>query len=386
MSAMDDFNNPNLFTENEPGVYTYTDGPLGKTASGQLQTTDDPQRDASAQREAGGEDRRTEATEWGRDDGGHLIGARFGGAADDRNLTAQNSNLNRSDYKRAEESWAAHLENHDKVYVHMEAYTGNDSKRPSNYMGYAIIEHTDENGKTTREIEYYSFDNESRMTKEGIDQEVEDYFRENPDVVEQQRAENTTMEYIWNDEKGDVEKNPYYKPEDETQTQKTEPETAKAAASRYEQDDDDVSYAPTQEQVQQAQAEQSHAEQEGPNVPSIHDYGAWSSEEDDISYAPTQEQVQQAQAEQSHAEQEGPNVPSIHDYGAWSSKEDDISYAPTQEQVQQAQESRDALVQEDDGVTYAPEGPEQGNAGPSAGNENGPDGPDGGDPGGQDRD
>ena len=59
MSATDDLNNPHLFDENEPGNYTYTETAYGKTASGQLHTATSPDRDALAQRTAGGEDRRT---------------------------------------------------------------------------------------------------------------------------------------------------------------------------------------------------------------------------------------------------------------------------------------------------------------------------------------
>ena len=127
MSATDDLNNPHLFDENEPGNYTYTETAYGKTASGQLHTATSPDRDALAQRTAGGEDRRTAGNEYGVDDGGHLIGARFGGATGQENLTPQDRNLNRGDYKRAENEWADRLEKGDKVYVHMESYTGDGS-------------------------------------------------------------------------------------------------------------------------------------------------------------------------------------------------------------------------------------------------------------------
>lgn len=212
MGAMEDLHNPDLFVENPPGEYTYTQTELGKTASGQLKLSSDPQRDPKAQREAGGEDRRVEDGFWGKDDGGHLIAARFDGATDDRNLTPQNRNLNRQSYKNIESSWAEHLEAGDKVYVHMESYTGGDSQRPSAYMGYAIIEHTDEQGKTTREIEYYSMNNESAATMETIEGETVAFEAEHPEYIEE-RAENTTMEYIWDEEKQDLVANPYYVPE-----------------------------------------------------------------------------------------------------------------------------------------------------------------------------
>lgn len=215
MSATDDLNNPHLFDENEPGNYTYTETAYGKTASGQLHTATSPDRDALAQRTAGGEDRRTAGNEYGVDDGGHLIGARFGGATGQENLTPQDRNLNRGDYKRAENEWADRLEKGDKVYVHMESYTGDGSERPTNYMGYAIFEHTDEHGKTTREIEYYSFNNESRAEQESWDKAQTQAELEDPSMVENQRAENTTMPYIWDEDKQDVVENPYYVPETE---------------------------------------------------------------------------------------------------------------------------------------------------------------------------
>lgn len=44
------------------------------------------------------------------DDGGHLIGARFDGHGENINLVPQNSNLNRSAWKRMENSWAREIE------------------------------------------------------------------------------------------------------------------------------------------------------------------------------------------------------------------------------------------------------------------------------------
>lgn len=108
-----------------------------------------------------GEDRKTSGSEYGVDNGGHLIGARFGSSVYDESLTAQDQNLNRSDYKSMESRWASHLEQSDKVYVKMGSYDHDVSGRPTNYMGYAIIEHMDEQGQTSRDIEYYSFNNES---------------------------------------------------------------------------------------------------------------------------------------------------------------------------------------------------------------------------------
>lgn len=152
----DDLYNPYLFSEHQEGVYKYGEnGVGGKTATGSLRIAEDPSRDGKAQSAAGGENRRGNDHEWGTDDGGHLIGARFGGETGEVNLTAQNRNLNRSDYKHMENEWAAHLEAGDKVFVHIET---DDAQRPNAYMGYVIYESPD----GTRDYDTFHMVNESR--------------------------------------------------------------------------------------------------------------------------------------------------------------------------------------------------------------------------------
>lgn len=161
-SLSNDLNNPHLFDQNLPGDYTYTDGALGKTACGQLTLATAP-RDSAAQRAAGGENRRDGSDPYGIDDGGHLIGSRFGGAGTAENLTAQDRNLNRQDYRRMEDRWASYLKDpSNKVFVNVESYDRDASGRPTAYMGYYIVEHEDANGKKTRTFETFSFLNESR--------------------------------------------------------------------------------------------------------------------------------------------------------------------------------------------------------------------------------
>lgn len=216
MGVYEDLNNPNLFEENGPGDYTYIETPYGKMAYGQLTLGADIERDEVAQRTAGGEDRRTSGNEYGVDDGGHLIGARFGGAPGAENLTPQDRNLNRSQYNRMESGWAEHLKSEDKVYVNIESYDGNGSERPTSYMGYAIIEHTDEYGNTTRDVEYISINNESRMEQESWEAAEESYYAEQAEVLTEQMQDNTAMPYIWNEETGEAEANPYYSEDSES--------------------------------------------------------------------------------------------------------------------------------------------------------------------------
>lgn len=87
-------NDPNLFSSRNAKDYSYEEGKLGKCASGVLGKVDVPVRDPIAQREVGGDERRD------TDDGGHLIGARFGAAPGEKNLDAQDRNLNRGSYKK----------------------------------------------------------------------------------------------------------------------------------------------------------------------------------------------------------------------------------------------------------------------------------------------
>ena len=115
--------------------------------------TKDGVRNPEVQRSAGGEFR--EET----DDGGHLIGTRFGGSPDLENIDAQNRNLNRGGYKSEENSWAASLEEGNKVFVNVDTYKSNGSDRPSAYMGYKIEEDTEGN----RSWDAFSFTNVSRQ-------------------------------------------------------------------------------------------------------------------------------------------------------------------------------------------------------------------------------
>ena len=70
----------------------------------------------------------------GDDDGGHLIGARFGGPTQAFNLVPQNSNLNRSAWKKMENSWAAGVKAGQPVYVVVQPnYSGGSDVRPDGF-------------------------------------------------------------------------------------------------------------------------------------------------------------------------------------------------------------------------------------------------------------
>ena len=151
-SLGDDLSNPDLFNEHEAGAYEYGESILGKSAFGTLELPDEVQRNPVAQMAAGGIDRKPD------DDGGHLIGARFGGSPDSENLDAQNRQLNRGEYKAMENELAEHVEDGDKVFLNVDALRLDESERPDSFMGYAIFEHPD----GSRDSKSFSFSTESK--------------------------------------------------------------------------------------------------------------------------------------------------------------------------------------------------------------------------------
>ena len=103
---------PNETYEAGEGHYRYETDDHGriKKCSGTLELHEDTDRNSYAQRKAGGEDRHTGTVEGeGKDDGGHLIARRFGGSREIDNIVAQDSHLNRSEYKRMENDWESKL-------------------------------------------------------------------------------------------------------------------------------------------------------------------------------------------------------------------------------------------------------------------------------------
>ena len=159
--VMDD---PEFFEKHEAGEYQYGQYDIGKSAYGVLDLADNPIRDSKAQREAGGLERRPD------DDGGHLIGARFGGSPTDENLDAQNRNLNRGAYKREENAWAEGLQEGDKIFVNTETYKREGTERPDAYMGWTVTETPD----GQRHWDAFSYTNESTETQDQWARELEE--------------------------------------------------------------------------------------------------------------------------------------------------------------------------------------------------------------------
>lgn len=230
----ENLNNPNLFSDNQPGDYSYSSSELGKNASGQLTLNASVQRNAAAQRAAGGEDRRGAGNPLGVDDGGHLIANRYGGSSSEENLTAQDRNLNRGAYKAMENQWAAQLQQGDKVFVNVDAFMSPDSQRPTAYMGYTISEHTGENGTISRDVDFFSFNNESKAEQQSWEDAAYAFYASEPQEIILDMSQNTTSQYIWNDEKGELEPNPYYQPNTPSPSESKESDSndeKKAAAS-----------------------------------------------------------------------------------------------------------------------------------------------------------
>lgn len=164
-SFLENLEDVDLFSDNQPGDYHYLETEDGKSAWGNLGLTENGVRNLDAQRQAGGEFR--EET----DDGGHLIGTRFGGSPELENIDAQNRNLNRGAYKAEENSWASALEDDSQVFVNIDTYKSNGSDRPSAYMGYKIEEDAD--GK--RSWDTFSFTNVSAQEQQEWEELIDSY-------------------------------------------------------------------------------------------------------------------------------------------------------------------------------------------------------------------
>lgn len=150
------------------GEYYYEMGENNsRHAFGQLKHIEkiDRKRDSNAQKNAGGNRRRAD------DDGGHLIGARFGGARTSENLFPQNRHLNRSAYKTLEKEWEVLLDQGNQVYVDIYTSASNDETREDSIYGSYIVIRSDGTSYT----EAFSFANEDKKTQTDWDLELNQY-------------------------------------------------------------------------------------------------------------------------------------------------------------------------------------------------------------------
>ena len=107
--------------------HEYVTDSVGRTnrVTGELTLTDAP--------------RTAHQTEVGRmglpgDEGGHLIGSRFSGTPEGVNLTPQNMNLNRGNWKKMENEWDRALQDGKKVAVDIRVvYPSGNSFRPDRF-------------------------------------------------------------------------------------------------------------------------------------------------------------------------------------------------------------------------------------------------------------
>lgn len=148
-----------------PGEYHYeSGGNNSRHAYGQLHLVaqGDRHRNQSAQSAAGDTRRRED------DDGGHLIGARFGGASTSENLFPQNRHLNRAGYRALENEWAGLLDSGNQVYVDVYTSASNNQMREDSIYGsYTVISPNGEQYTDT-----FSFANENTETQEAWEEDV----------------------------------------------------------------------------------------------------------------------------------------------------------------------------------------------------------------------
>ncbi len=147
---------PNDTYESNGYIYKTDDQGRIVNASGELRLDDNPVRDPDAQLAAGGDNRAL------TDDGGHLIGARFGGSPGLENMVAENSFINRSQFKRLENAWARDLEAGNRVFVDIEPYYEVGGQRPTHIAGSYTVVRPD--GSSFKE--HFSFTNEDLRAPE----------------------------------------------------------------------------------------------------------------------------------------------------------------------------------------------------------------------------
>lgn len=175
----------------ESNGYSFTTDDNGTVvATGDLQSST-AARDGAMQASAGGSARLD------NDDGGHLIAARANGPAIQENLSAQNSNLNRSSFKVMENAEQNAIRDGAKISTERTAFVGNDvapdgSRRPDAYMVNDHITFAD--GKT--QDVHLSFSNMSKAEQAEMNEQTSAIFDTGePNPGDGLRAQMTTEEY-----------------------------------------------------------------------------------------------------------------------------------------------------------------------------------------------
>lgn len=109
--------------------YSYETDKLGRiTRCEGMLRVEYGKRNTAHQIRAGGEYRLE------NDEGGHLIGRRFGGSEKVDNLVPMDSYVNRIEYKELEDDWAAELDKDSTVDVKIQCRYSGDSYRPTDFI------------------------------------------------------------------------------------------------------------------------------------------------------------------------------------------------------------------------------------------------------------
>lgn len=105
-----------------------------RSGAGELRLAPDQSRSKRAQAGAGKPDRRP------TDEGGHIIGRRFGGPTASYNHFAQDAQFNRGRYKALEDLWERSLKAGKHVTIHIELHYRGPSRRPDEVVVEYIID------------------------------------------------------------------------------------------------------------------------------------------------------------------------------------------------------------------------------------------------------
>lgn len=132
--------------------YSYETDKLGRiTRCEGILRLEDGKRNTAHQIRAGGEYRLE------NDEGGHLIGRRFGGSEKVDNLVPMDSHVNGVEYKKLEDDWAAELNKGSTVDVKIQCRYFGDSTRPTDFIvKYKITDNDEFTRNETKRIRIHN--------------------------------------------------------------------------------------------------------------------------------------------------------------------------------------------------------------------------------------